>query len=138
MKNLRAPLFALPILCGIPLSALAQEVPDMVSLIQLIAAPEKYEGKLVALTGYVHLEFEGNGIYLHKDDYQYAMNKNGLWLDLYECNSRGGKKFTDGYAYVIGRFTSSSQGHLGMWSGELNEIKSCQSWPPLPPPPPGT
>jgi hypothetical protein len=109
-----------------------------VSIIQLISTPEKYEGSVVAVTGYIHLEFEGNGIYLHKDDYQYGLNKNGLWIDLYECGSPREEEFTDGYAYVVGRFTSADRGHLDSWSGALQEIKSCQSWPPLPPPPPGT
>ncbi len=92
----------------------------------------------MAVTGYIHLEFEGNGIYLHKDDHQYGLEKNGLWIDLDECGLPGEQKFTDGYAYVVGRFTSTDRGHLDSRSGALQEIKSCQSWPPLPPPPPGT
>ena len=132
MKIDRASIATLLALSTTPLLAYAQEPPQRVSLIQLIAAPEKYEGKLVALTGYVHLEFEGNGIYLHKDDYQYGLHKNGLWLNASKCESRSKKNFTDGYAYVIGRFTSARQGHMGLWSGELQDVKSCSSWPPFP------
>jgi len=115
-----------------PAGLMAQDAPQSVSLIQLIASPEKYEGKLVAITGFVHLEFEGNGIYLHKDDYQYGLHKNGLWLNSNGCKSRDGKKFSEGYAYVIGRFTSTRHGHMGLWSGEIQDVKSCYSWPPFP------
>ena len=37
-----------------------------VSLIRLIANPEKYHGKKIQVTGYINLEFEGDAIYLHK------------------------------------------------------------------------
>ena len=132
MKNCRTAFVALLALCGFCCSANAQDAPKRVSLIQLIATPEKYERQLIAITGYVHLEFEGNGIYLHKDDYQYGLHKNGLWLSADKCKVRGGKTFTDGYAYVIGRFTATRQGHMGLWSGEVQDVKSCQSWPPFP------
>lgn len=33
-----------------------------VSLIQLIATPEQYHGKMIEVIGYLNLEFEGNGI----------------------------------------------------------------------------
>ena len=134
----QAALFALLALGGAIVPALAQDQPVRASIIQLISTPEKYEGKIVAVAGYIHLEFEGNGIYLHKDDYEYSLNNNGLWIDLYECGSPRDDKFTDGYAYVVGRFTATDRGHLGSWSGSLQEIKSCQSWPPIAPPSPGT
>ncbi len=34
------------------------------SLIRLIATPEKYDGKTIQVIGYLHLEFEGDAIYL--------------------------------------------------------------------------
>ena len=133
MKNPRVSAIALFALCGLWHWAHAQDVPQRTSIVQLIATPEKYEGKMVAITGYVHLEFEGNGIYLHKDDYQYGLHSNGLWLNVQKkCESRGKNSFTDGYAYVIGRFTSTRQGHMGLWSGEIQDVKSCSSWPPFP------
>src|SRR6266850_7297599 len=35
-----------------------------VSLLELVARPELFDGKRVRVTGYVHLEFEGNALYL--------------------------------------------------------------------------
>jgi hypothetical protein len=113
-------------------SAMAQDAPEWVSLVQLIAAPEKYEGKVVMVTGFARLEFEGNAIYLHKDDYQYGLYKNGLWLDANECKSRNGKNFAEGYAMVIGRFTSNFRGHRDLWSGAIRDVESCKSWPAFP------
>jgi hypothetical protein len=45
---------------------LSDSLVEEVSLIQLIATPERYHGKFVEVIGYMNLEFEGNAIYLHK------------------------------------------------------------------------
>ena len=111
------------------LTAYAQDVPERTSIIQLIATPEKFEGKFVVVTGYVNLEFEGNAIYLHRDDNENSLHRNGLWLDASSCKRRSGEKFSSGYALVIGRFTAKRHGHMSLWSGELQDVKTCQAWP---------
>jgi hypothetical protein len=50
-----------------------------VSLIQLIATPEKYDGVAIRLIGYLRLEFEGNALYLHREDYERGL-PNGIWI----------------------------------------------------------
>jgi hypothetical protein len=52
-----------------------------ISLITLIAAPEKYNGRHVRVQGFLNLEFEGNAIYLHKDDYELHFSKNAVWVN---------------------------------------------------------
>src|SRR5215469_2482144 len=52
----------------------------MLSMVDLIANPELFDGAKVLVVGYVHVEFEGRGIYLHKDDFVYHITRNGLWL----------------------------------------------------------
>lgn len=66
-----------------PLAASSQQQID-VSIMQLIANSDAYHGKYVRLIGFVKLEFEGNAIYLHQDDYKFGISKNGLWLDITE------------------------------------------------------
>lgn len=51
-----------------------------VSLIQLIAQPEKFEGKRVRFIGFLRIEFEGNAIYLHREDFDHGIEKNALWV----------------------------------------------------------
>ena len=107
-----------------------REGAEHVSIIQLIATPEKYEGKLVTIQGFVRLEFEGNAIYLHRDDYEQGLSSNGLWLNANECKRIDGKDFDTGYALVTGRFTSTGRGHMGLWAGEIQDVSDCSSWPP--------
>ena len=53
-----------------------------VSLIQLIANPQAYDGKAIRIIGFVHLEFEAQVIYLHEEDFHHGLNRDGLWIDL--------------------------------------------------------
>ena len=101
-----------------------------ISIVQLLANPEKFEGKLVTVQGFVRLEFEGDAIYLHKEDYEHGLRSNGLWLNAKECKQMDGSKFDAGYALVSGRFTSSRRGHMDLWSGEIGDVQYCIGWPP--------
>lgn len=66
-------------------SAAGPEGAETVSIVQLLAVPEKYEGKLVSVRGFVRLESEGSAIYLHEEDYEQSLYSNGLWLNAGEC-----------------------------------------------------
>ena len=58
----------------------AQE-PTNVTLVQLIANPEKFDAKLIRVIGFLRLEFEGNVLYLHREDYENAILGDGIWVD---------------------------------------------------------
>jgi hypothetical protein len=55
---------------------------EVVSLIQLIANPQLYDKKRVTLIEYLHLAFEGNGVYLHREDFDFAIMKDAVWIHL--------------------------------------------------------
>ncbi len=105
----------------------AQRGPEAVSLVQLIATPEKYQGKPVQVFGFMRLEHEGNAIYLHKEDYENALYKNGLWLtnvDTAEHRAKHNLK----YVLVEGTFDGKAHGHFGLWSGTIKDIKRVDLW----------
>ncbi len=105
----------------------AQRGPDAVSLVQLIATPEKYQGKPVQVFGFMRLEHEGNAIYLHREDYENALYKNGLWLtnvDTAEHRAKHNLK----YVLIEGTFDGKERGHFGLWSGSIKDIKRVQLW----------
>ena len=97
------------------------------SMIDLIANPELFDGKKVMVQGYVHFEFEGNAIYLHKEDFLYGIDHNSLWLSL--SPSKGANEFSkcqDSYALVRGTFSARMRGHNDMASGSLHDIAKCE------------
>jgi len=92
-----------------------------VSLIALIANPKEFDGSLVRITGYVKLEFEGNSIYLSESDADNWITKNGLWLDGVDVTTY--PKYNKKYCLIEGTFNSNNKGHMGLWSGAIENIK---------------
>lgn len=99
-----------------------------VSIVELIANPAKYDGKRVRLMGYIHFEFEGNGIYLHKDDQQFSLGYNGLWVEWAERATRS-PECQDTYALIEGTFRATHRGHMSLWSGAITGMTRCMKWP---------
>ena len=98
-----------------------------VSLVELIASPQLYDGRPVRVIGYLNLEFEGNAIYLHEDDHAHGINRNGLWVD-FARGFRSPSGCDRGYVLVEGIFDARDTGHLGLWSGAIGDIDRCQRW----------
>ena len=65
----------------------ANQYAKDVTMIQLIATPEKYDGQLVRVIGVGNLEFEGNCISLSKEDLKYGVG-NSIWIDVYQATGQ--------------------------------------------------
>ena len=99
-----------------------------VSLIELIGNPAKYDGKLVRVYGFLHLEFEGEALYLHREDYERRLFTNSLHVDIDTCKSVRGGPFNDGYVQIEGRFVAAPE--LGrMEPGFIRDILRCEEFP---------
>ena len=55
--------------------------PLDVSMIQLIARPIDFDGEYVRVIGFYRHEFEGNALYLHREDYEQGLTSNGVWMN---------------------------------------------------------
>src|SRR5678815_3770993 len=59
----------------------ASRQPWIVSLVQLIATPERYDGKLVTAVGYLSYgSADGDTLYLGKEACENGVLENSLWL----------------------------------------------------------
>lgn len=100
--------------------------PTRVSLVQLIANPNEYDGKFVRVIGFVSVEFEGTAVYLHQEDFKYDITQNAIWLEMdFERN----KKLNQRYVLIEGTFDADHNGHKGLFSGSIKDIKRLQVWP---------
>ncbi len=104
--------------------------PLAVSLLQLIATPAAFDGKYVRVQGFVRIEHEGTAIYLHREDWEHMLTKNGLWLAASDAAPEGSREaqVNNRYALIEGRFSANKKGHRGLWSGSLEEITRMQPW----------
>jgi hypothetical protein len=108
-------------------SASATEIRD-VSMIQLIANPQQYDGSPIRLIAFLNLEFEGNALYLHREDYEKPNSSNAIWISLTDQQQNSLKKLSGGYVLVEGIFRSKERGHLGMFAGSVEQITRIQTW----------
>lgn len=104
-----------------------------VSLIQLIANPQAYDQKIVRVIGFLHLEFEGDALYLHSDDFTYAVTKNALWINIPKGMTQTQRNTVNNqYVICTGMFVANMHGHMGLNSGEIDQITRLQIWMPYP------
>ena len=96
----------------------ASDTVRRVSLIQLIATPEKFEGHRVQVEGFCRFVFEEHSLYLHREDSELLNTLNAVWLDTSESHG----DLNDSFVRVAGTFTQKGRGHLGMWPGSLVRI----------------
>jgi hypothetical protein len=103
-----------------------------VSLMQLIVNPEGYHGKLVRVIGVSRIEFEGDGIWFTKEHYKHRVYENSLWIEP-DLNALGAtrqqlEQFNGKYVLMEGTFNKDNNGHLGMYSGALENVTRFQLW----------
>lgn len=103
-----------------------------VSIINLISNPKKFNGKHIRLEGILEWEFESHSVYLTRDDYNYGITKNAIWLDTNEeeffeksddLNKMNGK-----YVIIEGVFNSGENGHFDMYSGAIENVTRMELW----------
>jgi hypothetical protein len=95
-----------------------------VSFIDLISNPEKYTGQAIRIIGYLNIEFEGNALYFHKEDYDFNNYKNGLWIDisLADMHTKLYREANKKYVLIEGTFNMYNKGHMGSYHGSIGKI----------------
>ncbi len=105
-----------------------------VSMIQLIANPEKYDSVYVSVEGYCHWRDENVALYLSKEDADYLRAANALWLRFsdsvrkFPLSITGAKDTTVDISYfdgkhimVSGVFDKTERGN-GLYAGGLISV----------------
>ena len=100
-----------------------------VSLIELIAQPEKFDGRRVRFIGFLSVLFEGEAVYLHRQDFDQGISRNAVWIDI-PADMTPQQRGEVGMRYVIcvGVFRSSFHGHMDMFSGAVTNVERLEPW----------
>ncbi len=132
----RLPLFAALILCSTADAAESQkqqsELGIKVSLTQLIAAPDAYDGKVVSVSGFAYIEFENNNLCAAPEP---GASRACIWINYfdgpvktdadfarYQKISKKWSKYNRRHISLRGIFDASDTGHLGGSSGGIGHI----------------
>jgi hypothetical protein len=97
-----------------------------ISLIHLIQHPDVYHQKPVRVIGYASLKFEAKALYISREDYQNAITKNAIWLDIQLTDETA--KYHQMYVLVEGVFDKDNLGHLQLYSGTLRNVSRLERW----------
>ena len=106
----------------------AQTAHPAESMIQLIATPERFDGKQVSVVGFARLEHEAYLLYLSKHDYDNVILANALWIDATEDMGRNRDKLELKYVKVVGTFRAGHEKRNLFSPGGITNIKSCEFW----------
>jgi len=101
-----------------------------VSLVELLASPDKHVGQRVGVSGFYHAEVELAALFLSKDDARFDIYRNGIFLyqPLDKQVSERFKFFNDIYITVYGTVTRSPEnvdgdGLFKIGLGNIEEVR---------------
>lgn len=119
-------------------AASAGSEPIDVGMVALLAAPERFDGKLIRTHGFLFVQADSDAIYLHEEDYRYGLTKNAFSLDLSEAQRKQFKKLSLKYVLLEGIVHSKSPDATYSFSGTIVDITRLESWGPWYPVPPNS
>ncbi len=100
------------------------ESPQPVSFLELIANPNKFDGKLILVTAFLGLDPpDGNMLYLHKEDYDNGILPNAVDIEVTNQMWIDREKLDGSYVTVVGVFQSAEKA-LSRFSG-ITDVRSC-------------
>ncbi len=97
-----------------------------ISLINLIATPEKYDEKPVMVEGVFRCEMESDRLYLSNDDYSKRISANAVSLDLADMDMSVNRKqleqLNGRHVLIEGIFDYNDEGYINLYSGRIENI----------------
>jgi len=112
-------LFSIPALA----SDAATDNAQVVSMFDLIANKDRYDGKLIQVAGFFSLTWEDDALYYSKSDYAHLFTENAVWIDMDEKAEVASKKYDQKYGYVIGVYSAKKCGHLCLYGGSIKFVR---------------
>jgi hypothetical protein len=101
------------------------------SLVGLLSAPRTYHRRTVAVVGYLHLEHDGNLLYLRKEDFDHRLHTNAVWIeipDTPELRFDLTARFSGRYVMVKGTYDATRADVSDLPSGTLTQITHIMAW----------
>jgi len=99
--------------------------PASVPLVAVIANPGHYDGKRVAVEGFLNLAYEGDALYLGRADRDAGLMRNSVWVDGPKFEEPEARRALAGhYVMLEGRFNAHRNGHLDSFTGTFEDISS--------------
>jgi hypothetical protein len=102
---------------GVPFAHAAATQP--VSMQQVVAEPQRFDGQRIRVSGFLRLEFDRNALYLSRNDFNESVAAHALRLELSNSQLRSLGKLNNGRVSVEGTFAAKKG---GPWAGSLHRV----------------
>jgi len=99
-----------------------------VSIVQLVATPEKYDGNLVDVVGFLNFGFEGDWLFLHKEDYDNGIDANAVRVERTKDMMRDIEKVHRNYVHIVGVFRQEASNSGFASEGHIVDVQKCELW----------
>jgi hypothetical protein len=122
------PIVVVLAMLALPMSVLAQDrqiAPQIVSIVQLLSSPERYDGQHIAVLGFLTIGMENNNLYLAKNDYDNALLPNSIRVHISDEMVKKSEELNMKYVRIAGVFHVGHLGRNGSSVGEIAEIFDC-------------
>lgn len=118
---------------GPMLAASRHSKPVEVGMVALLAAPHKYDGKVIRTWGFLNLRFESDSLWLHQEDLWNSLLKNSFALKLTRKQREQFKSLNHTYVMVQGILHSKGPAGPGLESGTISDVTMVHGWTPFVP-----
>jgi hypothetical protein len=108
--------------------------PTSISLINLIATPERFDGKMVSVVGFLAVESEDARLYLSQEDYRRNIMGNGIFIEVNKEVDRDIEQKDLHYVGLVGVFKQKGLPlHFPGGAGDagITDIRQCLALPEL-------
>jgi hypothetical protein len=102
-----------------------------VFIIQPIANPQKYDGKIVRFERVTNIELEGNGAYLSKAHWKADVQSFAILKDLGDGLTKGRKWLNRKHCIIEGIFHATDRGHMELNMGSLSNLTMFNTREPI-------
>ena len=110
-------------------AAFDRSKPIDVGMVSLLANPKQYDNKVIRTIGFACLEYEGDALYLHEEDYQYQNYKNALALRFAEGQLKQFKSVSLKHVIVEGTMYANGP-ESWEYAGAIGNITRFELWRP--------
>jgi hypothetical protein len=123
-------LMASAMMWSLALAVSAPSSPEVpyVSLIQIIATPEKFDGKRLVVFGLMDFEREADLLFPSKDKYDNVILTDTLWIEPTEEMGKSKSMLNLKYVRIDGVFHAGPRGRFRFAVGGIDNIHSCTPW----------
>lgn len=107
--------------------------PINVGMLALLAAPQKYNGKIIRTIGYLYLRSDGDALFFRQEDLEIPILKDSFSLALTPEQKQQFKELNLRYVIVQGVMRSSGPDGPELSSGTIMQVTMVHGWKPYVP-----